>query len=546
MNETKNYDNYILPSTELLYKGKEYDYLASEAMQTLIKLDKVFKSFKIDASCMYYIIGHLVTTYIIDLRPETTIQSIRNKSKDIALEMKTAAIRVIPIPKDMAVGIEIPNNKAQCVNLRDVIDSEDFKNSQSLLTWAVGAKTDANAYITSLDTMPHLLISGRDNIEIRKCIDNIILSILYKAKPNEVKFMLIDTKKEMSVYKNMTHLSELSCMEPKTSADVFSSLNKLVDIMEARYEKYANSMVRNIKEYNEKMIKENKDIDCYIVGVINDLADLRLFILKDIENLILKLAQKGRAVGIHLVLATQNPDENVITENIKCNFPARLSFKVKSVEESNIILNCEDAEKLVGSGDMLFLHPSEPRPIRLQCAFVSSIEVEKVVTFITKNILLISQYDKLFEDEKLMEIFTDKISNKLIEVISEKTDKKFEEYHKAIENTNNTINFSKQVSKKLFDNYNLIKKEKGEKILKELIETVSNIAVDGMFFLKKIRELNTDLTNIDTTNIDKLDLVFILDDIRKEMEKVDSLNNVNNYEKLKQIDKEIDDLIKKQ
>lgn len=268
-------------------------------------------------------------------------------------------------------------------SLKNLIDSEEFKQSQSLLTWAVGTKSDGSTYITSLEKMPHLLIAGSTDSEINNCINNIILSVFYKAKPDEVKFVLIDTIGKISVYKNVPHLYNLSCIEPKTNVPVFNSLQKLVEIMEERYEKYAKNEVRNIKEYNEKMILECKNIDSYIVVIINELENLRLFVSKDIEELIIKLAQMARAVGIHLVIATTRLTVNVITYNIKCNFPTRLSFKVKSAEESNVILDCAGAEKLVGNGDMLFLPVSEPNPIELQCPVVSSKEIERIINFIT-------------------------------------------------------------------------------------------------------------------------------------------------------------------
>ena len=268
-------------------------------------------------------------------------------------------------------------------SLRNLIDSEEFKKSQSLLTWAVGTKTDGSTYITSLEKMPHLLIVGSTDYEKKVAINNIILSILYKATPDEVKFILIDPKRiEMTVYKDIPHLYNNVIVTPNEALGV---LKKLIEVMEKRYEKYAQNMVRNIEDYNTKMVAEGGNKDCYIIVIIGELADLMLVSSKETENSIERIAQMARAVGIHLVIATERPTVNVITDNIKCNFPARLSFKVKSAETSDVILDCSGAENLLGNGDMLFLPVSEPKPVKLQCPSVSSKEIEQIISFITKQ-----------------------------------------------------------------------------------------------------------------------------------------------------------------
>ena len=351
-------------------------------------LRKALESFKIDAVVQDIIPGPVITRYDIVLAPGVKLQSVMNISEDISLAMKTAAIRIEPVPEKSAVGIEIPNPKASLVSLRDIIDTEEFKNSKSLLTLAVGTKTDGSGYISNLAKMPHLLIAGSTGSGKSVGVHNIILSILYKARPDEVKFILIDPKRvEMTAYKDIPHLYNPCCMAD--DADVITrpneasdALKKLVKVMEGRYEKYASNMVRNIEDYNAKMTAEGGDKDYYIIVIIDELADLMMVASKEIEDSIQRLAQMARAVGIHLILATQRPTVNVITGTIKANFPARLSFQTVSAVDSKVILDSIGAESLIGKGDMLFLPPSEPRPVRLQGAFVSSKEIEQVVKFI--------------------------------------------------------------------------------------------------------------------------------------------------------------------
>ena len=233
-----------------------------------------------------------------------------------------------------------------------------------------------------------MLIAGSTGSGKSVGVHNIILSILYKARPDEVKFILIDPKRvEMTAYKDIPHLYNPCCMAD--DADVITrpneasdALKKLVKVMEGRYEKYASNMVRNIEDYNAKMTAEGGDKDYYIIVIIDELADLMMVASKEIEDSIQRLAQMARAVGIHLILATQRPTVNVITGTIKANFPARLSFQTVSAVDSKVILDSIGAESLIGKGDMLFLPPSEPRPVRLQGAFVSSKEIEQVVKFI--------------------------------------------------------------------------------------------------------------------------------------------------------------------
>lgn len=386
--DTKTF-KYVLPPVKLLREGALNTHINEEELQKRAEaLRETLKSFKIDAIVQDIIPGPVITRYDIVLSPGIKIQSVVNIMDNISLAMKTSAIRIEQIPEKSAVGIEIPNPKPSLVSLRDILDTKNFYESKSLLTLAVGTKTDGSGYISNLAKMPHLLIAGSTGSGKSVGVHNIILSILYKARPDEVKFLLIDPKRvEMTAYKDIPHLYNPCCTAD--NADVIinpneaaNALKKLVDIMENRYEKYSQESVRNIEEYNAKMETEGADKDYYIVVIIDELADLMMVAKKEIETPIIRIAQKARAVGIHLVLATQRPTVNVITGLIKSNIPARLSFQTVSVVDSKVILDTIGAESLIGKGDMLFLPPSEPRPVRLQGAFVSTKEIEQVVNFI--------------------------------------------------------------------------------------------------------------------------------------------------------------------
>lgn len=386
--DTKTF-SYTLPPVTLLREGSLNTQINEAELQARAEaLREALKSFRIDAVVQDIIPGPVITRYDIVLAPGTKMQSVMNIMDDISLAMKTAAIRIEPVPEKSAVGIEIPNPKPSMVSLRDIIDTKEFKDSKSLLTLAVGTKTDGSGYISNLAKMPHLLIAGATGSGKSVGVHNIILSVLYKARPDEVKFMLIDPKRvEMTAYKQIPHLYNPCCMAD--DADVITrpneasdALKKLVKVMEERYEKYASNMVRNIEDYNAKMVAEGGDKDYYIIVIIDELADLMMVASKEIEDSIQRLAQMARAVGIHLILATQRPTVNVITGTIKANFPARQSFQTVSAVDSKVILDTIGAESLIGKGDMLFLPPSEPRPVRLQGAFVSSKEIEQVVKFI--------------------------------------------------------------------------------------------------------------------------------------------------------------------
>ncbi|GHT43642.1 DNA translocase FtsK [Endomicrobiia bacterium] len=387
---SKNF-NYKLPNAALLKNDSVSSSLTSrdELLKRAELLRTTLADFDINAEVKDIIPGPVVTRYDLVLAPGIRIQTVSSIIDNISLAMRTASIRVVTIPEKAVVGIEVPNPSSVIVGLRGILEGRAFENSRSLLTLALGKTTDGLGYVTNLAAMPHLLIAGATGSGKSVGIHTIILSILHKARPDEVKFMLIDPKRvEMPIYKDIPHL-----YNPCTNAadadiitnprEAATALKKLVIVMEERYTKFAKAAMRNIEDYNSKMLETGGEKEFYIVVIIDELADLMLIVQKEIEDSIQRLAQMARAVGIHLILATQRPSVNVITGIIKANFPARLSFQTTSKIDSRVILDILGAESLMGKGDMLFLPPGEAKPVRLQGAFVSLKEAEKIITFIT-------------------------------------------------------------------------------------------------------------------------------------------------------------------
>jgi S-DNA-T family DNA segregation ATPase FtsK/SpoIIIE len=394
---------YKLPPLDFLSDDKENVNISKrvEHLGNAALLTRILADFDIAATVKEIIPGPVVTRYDIELAPGIKIQSVVALSDNIALSMKSPSIRVVPVPEKSAVGVEVPNSESCIVGLKGVLSAPDFQNSASLLTLALGKTTDGAPCVTNLLPMPHLLIAGATGSGKSVCIHSLILSILYKARPDEVKLMLIDPKRlEMPTYRGLPHIydprvaaeSADIITQPKDAAE---SLKKLVKVMEKRYEKFAREAVRNIEGYNEKMAQTGGAKEFYIMVVIDELADLMLVATNDIEDSIQRLAQMARAVGIHLILATQRPSVDVITGVIKANFPARIAFQTTSKVDSRVILDAIGADALLGKGDMLFLPPGESRAARLQGAFVSMKEAERVVEFIRAQNFAV-QYEDLF------------------------------------------------------------------------------------------------------------------------------------------------------
>jgi DNA segregation ATPase FtsK/SpoIIIE, S-DNA-T family len=306
------------------------------------------------------------------------VSRIVNLADDIALKLAATGVRIeAPIPGKAAVGIEVPNKDVSAVALRDVLESPEFQQAPSKLTVALGRDIAGTPIIADLGKMPHLLVAGATGSGKSVCINTLILSVLFKAAPHEVKFLLIDPKVvELSTFNGIPHLMTPVVTDPKKAA---SALRWAVNEMEKRYQLFAAAGVREIKRYNEVVPAENRIP--YIIVIIDELADLMMVAPVDVEDAICRLAQMARAAGIHLVLATQRPSVDVITGIIKANIPSRISFAVSSQVDSRTILDMAGAEKLLGKGDMLFYPVGAPKPQRVQGAFVSDNEVEEAVDF---------------------------------------------------------------------------------------------------------------------------------------------------------------------
>lgn len=323
--------------------------------------------------------GPVITRYEFKPAAGIKVNQIVNLSDDLALAMRARKVRIVaPVPGKAAVGIEIPNKHSQTVYLKEILVSSAFQQSGAKLSLALGKTSSGEPFATDLGKMPHLLIAGSTGSGKSVCINAITTSLLYRLPPEEVRFVMIDPKMlELSVYQGIPHLERKVITNPKVAEHV---LSEIVVEMEQRYRKLAKVGVRNIEDYNRKQKKG--EILPYIVIIVDELADLMMSSSTRVENLITRLAQMARAVGIHLILATQRPSVDVITGLIKANFSARIAFQVASKIDSRTILDTNGAEKLLGSGDMLFIQPGHPEPRRLHGAFISSEETSRVVNFI--------------------------------------------------------------------------------------------------------------------------------------------------------------------
>jgi len=373
---------YELPNIDLLNDPPQTNL--SEREQELENnaevLEKTLKNFAISAKVSQIHPGPVITRYEIELAPGIKVSSVMNLSNDLALTLRAQSIRILaPVPGKAAIGIEIPNQSMALVYLKEPIQSGEFKKSSSLLSLALGKTVAGKTYVADLNQMPHLLIAGATGSGKTVCINTIILSVLYKARPDEVNFLLIDPKMvELPMYNGIPYLKSPVVTDVKSAV---SALKWIVGEMENRYRRFATTSTRDIFEYNQKIDKEGEKFPLIVV-VIDELADLMATAPAQVEQVIIRLAQMSRAVGIHLVLATQRPSVNVITGIIKANLPARIAFEVISKVDSRTILDMNGAENLLGRGDMLYLPPGEAKPIRLQGAFVSREEINRVVEFI--------------------------------------------------------------------------------------------------------------------------------------------------------------------
>jgi S-DNA-T family DNA segregation ATPase FtsK/SpoIIIE len=397
--------SYVLPPLTLLEnpEQKEVKVDRESLLANARILEKRLADFGVEGKVVEVRPGPVITMYEYEPAPGVKINKIVSLSDDLSLALRAISVRIVaPIPGKAAVGIEIPNSIREPVYLKDLLVAEDFSNSESKLSLALGKDIFGTPFVTNLGKMPHLLVAGATGTGKSVSLNSMICSVLYKADPEEVKFLMIDPKRlELSIYDGIPHLLHPVVFDPKEAAMV---LRWATQEMEVRYRLMAEKGVRNIERYNQRVEKEKKEqrkkpslplipegekIDGqggepaqplpYIVIVIDELADLMMVSARDVEASLTRLAQMARAAGIHLLLATQRPSVDVLTGVIKANFPTRISFQVSSKTDSRTILDVNGAEHLLGSGDMLFLPPGTSRLIRVHGAYVSEVEILRVV-----------------------------------------------------------------------------------------------------------------------------------------------------------------------
>jgi DNA segregation ATPase FtsK/SpoIIIE, S-DNA-T family len=390
---------YKLPPFRLLTKpnngGKAGDQ--NDYMQTARKLEATLESFGVRAKVLEVVRGPAVTRYEIQPDIGVKVSRIVNLTDDIALALAAKDIRMeAPIPGKSAIGIEVPNPEVSIVTMREVMETQTFQDAESKLTIAFGRDISGQTIVGNLAKMPHLLVAGATGSGKSVCINGIITSILYKAKPNEVKFLMVDPKMvELNVYNGIPHLLAPVVTDPKRAS---LALKKIVVEMEKRYELFSKSGTRNVEGYNTLMKDNPAAVLPYIVVIVDELADLMMVAANDVEDAICRLAQMARAAGIHLIIATQRPSVDVITGVIKANIPSRIAFGVSSQVDSRTILDIAGAEKLLGRGDMLFMPMGSSKPIRVQGAFMSDQEVETIVHFVS------SQAEANYDDSIVPEV----------------------------------------------------------------------------------------------------------------------------------------------
>ena len=380
-------ETYEFPPIELLTLGTSKGMKGGKKAiaDNATKLQKTLYNFGVSAKVENVSVGPAITRYELKPAEGVRVSKIANLADDIALNLAAESIRIeAPIPGKQAVGIEIPNKENEIVHLRDIIDSDKFNDAKSKLTFALGKDVAGEEVVTDIAKMPHVLIAGSTGSGKSVCINTLITSIIYKAKPSEVKLVLVDPKVvELSVYNGIPHLLIPVVTDPKKAA---GALAWAVQEMVNRYSLFASKGVRDIKGYNEALDSENEAIKLpQIVIIIDELADLMMVAKNDVEDAICRLAQMARAAGMHLVIATQRPSVDVITGLIKANIPSRIAFAVSSQVDSRTILDMAGAEKLLGKGDMLFYPTGMSKPTRIQGAFISDKDVEKIVDFIKSN-----------------------------------------------------------------------------------------------------------------------------------------------------------------
>ncbi|MFH1848046.1 MAG: DNA translocase FtsK [Candidatus Omnitrophota bacterium] len=399
--------DYKLPSLDLLTSPPpiEERKIKDDLEANSRILEETLADFGVEAKVVQVNQGPVITRYELEPAPGERVSKITALSDDIALTMKAQSVRIVaPIPGKGTVGIEVPNSSSTLVYLKEILESPEFQESDSKLTMALGKDISGTPVIADLGDMPHLLIAGATGSGKTVCVNSIITSMLFNATPDEVKFLMVDPKMvELAIFNKIPHLL---CPVVTNAKKVSAALDWVVSEMESRYKMFAKVAARNIDIYNEKVedgkVKSEDPEETvaklpYIVVIIDELADLMVVAQQEIESAIMRLAQLSRAVGIHIILATQRPSVDVITGVIKANFPARISFKVVSKVDSRTVLDVNGADKLLGRGDMLFIEPGATKPVRAQASLVSDSEIERVADFVK------TQRDAQYNDEILEE-----------------------------------------------------------------------------------------------------------------------------------------------
>ena len=389
---------YCYPPIDLLYKARSSGMDATAEMrENTTRLNETLASFKIEARIINVTRGPSVTRYEVELDKGVRLNKLTTIADDIALSLGASGVRIAAIPgKISVVGIEVPNRTVTTVSLRDVIDSNEFSKAKSKSSFAVGKDIGGTNIIGNIAKLPHMLIAGTTGSGKSVCMNSIIISLLYKASPEDVKLIMIDPKMvELGIYNGIPHLLIPVVTDPKKAA---GSLQWAVTEMMRRYKTMSDAGVRDLESYNSIAEHEEDGRKLpQVVVIIDELADLMLVAAKEVEESICRIAQMGRAAGIHLVIATQRPSADVITGLMKANIPSRIAFAVASAMESRIILDTQGAEKLVGKGDMLFSPIGSGKPLRVQGCFVSDPEVEAVASYVKDNYN--TSYDQTVMDE---------------------------------------------------------------------------------------------------------------------------------------------------
>lgn len=471
--------DYKLPSIDLLTNPPSLEErIIKDDLEGNSKiLEETLRDFNIEVKVVEVEQGPVITRYELQPAPGVTINKIMNLGDDIALSLKAPSVHIVaPIPGKGTVGIDVPNTKAALVYLKELLETREFQESDSKLTLGLGKDISGTPLVTDLTDMPHLLIAGTTGSGKTVCVNTLIMSLLFQASPEELKMILIDPKMvEMSMYNGLPHLICPVVNDVKKAA---GALDWAVGEMEERYKLFAKLGVRNILGFNRKISEGLKEIPDqekkiqleampYIVIIIDELADMMLLAAKEVEGSITRLAQLSRAVGIHMILATQRPSVDVITGVIKANFPARISFRVASKVDSRTVLDMNGADKLLGRGDMLFLKPGNFKLIRAQAGLVTDKEIENVVSFAKQQRAAVYTEKVLKEQEKIFSYRN-----------RDKKDELFEEAAKLVINT-------KQASVSMLQR----RLRLGYARAARLIDMMEEVGIVGAFRGSKAREI---------------------------------------------------------